>query len=477
MGLKKLLSQTAIYGVSTILSKFLNYLLTPYLTYMLVASVYGQISLMYAIIPFLNVIISMGLSTAYFKWAGKASCQTEINGIFTTILKFISILAVSFFVICTIFASPINNMLGYGKSWYVIVVAALVAVDNINMIGLSGLRQEGSAKKYTKINVTSVIINVVCCVVFYSLIPDTRSEAGWVLIANLIASLSSSVLLIGWVKRHIGITSISLLKEMLVFSIPLMVGGLMGISNDFIDKQLMRWMLPEDTALSSLGIYGAIAKIAALIMILRQIFTLGAEPFFLQRYSKEEFQKMNAAVLKYFLIIGILAVLFILLYIDYFLLIIDSEYRVGVDAAAPLLTAHLIMGLVISLSFWYKAAGKSMFVMKITIWGLLAVIIVAMLLIPKIGYMGAAYAQLASAAAMFISSYLYNQKYAKTPYEIGKIIFYSVLAVAIYYLSLALKVCLSEIGYDIIAFVLLVSYASTAALIEYKQLKREKRPL
>lgn len=472
MQLKSLLSQTAIYGVSLIVSKFLNYLLTPYLTRIMADCVYGQVQLMYAAIPFLNVILSMGLSTAYFRWAGKSTSDEEKDSIFATVLKFVSLVALGFFILSVIMAEPINSVFGYGKSWYVIVVGALVAIDNINTVGFSGLRQDRRASYYTIINVTNVVVNLTLCILFYSFIPDAKSEPGWVLIANLIASLVSTAMLAPWVIKHLGRTSNAILKSMLAFSVPLMLGGLMGISNDFIDRQFMKWLLPSQSAYASIGIYASIAKIAALIMILRQIFTLGAEPFFLQKYPKEEFQQMNATVLKFFLIIGLSAVLFILIYLDYFLLIVGEAFRVGAPAAAPLLAANLMAGLVINLSFWYKSEGRSTFAIKITVWGFVTVIVAAVVLIPMFDYMGAAYAQMASAAAMLISSYIYNQKYAKTPYEIRKIIVYTVSAVVIYYLTLKLKTVFDTGMYNIVAGLLLLGFVATAVAIEFKQLKR-----
>jgi len=455
-----------------IVSKFLNYLLTPYLTRVMADCVYGQVQLMYAAIPFLNVVLSMGLSTAYFRWAGKSESQQERNVLFTSVLKFVSLLALGFFILSVVLAGPIDTLFGYGKSWYVIVVGALVAVDNINSVGFSGLRQDRKASYYTIINVTNVIVNLTLCILFYSLIPNAATEPGWVLIANLCASLVSTAMLAPWVLKHIEKPDRVVLKSMLIFSVPLMLGGLMGISNDFIDRQFMKWLLPAQTAYASIGIYASIAKIAALIMILRQIFTLGAEPFFLQKYPKEEFLQMNAAVFKYFLIVGLSAVLVILLYLDYFLLIVGEGFRSGAPAAAPLLAANLMTGLVISLSFWYKAEGKSAFAIKITVWGFLTAIVAALILIPRFDYMGAACAQMLSAAAMLISSYLYNQKYSKTPYEIRKIILYCVSAVAIYYLSLAVKAVLATAMYNIVAGLMLLGFVATAALIELKQLKR-----
>lgn len=433
--IRSLASQTAIYGVSAILSKFLNFLLTPYLTRIMTSGTYGEVSLLYGMIPFVNVLLTMGLATAYFRWAAKAETPFEQKRIFTTLWTTVSLAALSFFALCTTFQLPISHVMGYGNNtWYLVVTAALIAVDNIASIPLAALRQQGRAGRYTMVNVTSVVVNVALCWALYTFIPDARQSAGWVLVANLAAStVSLAILLPTAAKLTARCFSPKLLKTIALYSFPLMLAGLMGVGSDFLDRQMLRWMLPADTGLAQVGIYGAVAKVAALMIIFRQIYTLGAEPFFLQNFSKDDFKRMNACALKFFTIAGIFALLGITFFADIFGMIIGPTFRSGMDIVPILLLANLLMGILVNLSFWYKVADKTHYAIYVTLGGFLTVIVGGYFLIPPYGYHGAAYSHLLGAVVMVLMSYIFNQVNYKVPYQMGRIGFYALLGIALYF--------------------------------------------
>lgn len=468
MNIKNLISQTAIYGISAILSKFLNYLLTPYLTRILAPEVYGEVSLLYGLIPFLNALLTMGMATAYFRWAARAETLGERQTIFTTLWGAVSGFAVLFFVVCLLFRNPLAEVMGYQHDpWLLVMTAVLVMIDNVAAIPLAAVRQQGRATRYTLVNVTSVVVNIMACWALYTFVPGAISSPRWVIVANIVASAVSFVILFVSVRPLIvRRMSMVLLKTVTRYSLPLMLAGIMGVGSDFLDRQMIRWMLPEEIAFQQLGIYGAVAKIAALMIIFRQIYTLGAEPFFLQKFDKEDFKRINAAALKFFYIAGMAVVLTITLFEEQFALIIGREYRQGMDVVPIMLIANLLMGVLVNLSFWYKMVDKTRYAAYMTVAGLATVVSVGYLLIPTYGYHGAAYAHLAAAAVMVVISYALNQAKYPIPYPIARIGFYTLVAGVIYGLNILMDNNLNATLAIFVKISLLLSFGLLAMSIE-----------
>lgn len=466
--LRKLFSETAIYGVSTTISKFLNYLLVPYLTRILGDDVYGEQSLYYALIPFANVLLTMGLTTGYFRFAAKCTSENEKRVLFSSVWTAVSILSVLFFVIVASFSDSIN----YGDvQWYMVVTAGLIMVDNINAMPLAALREQGRAARYTLINVTSVVINVIACWALYSLIPGATSQAGWVMVANLLASVISLFMLLpSALKMYVGKLSFAVLRTITIYSIPLMVAGVMGVASDFIDRQMLDIMLPNEVAKSQVGIYSAVTKIAALMVIFRQIYSLGAEPFFLQNFSREDFRRLNAAALKYFTIAGLTIFLVITLFEGPFGYILGSNFRGGMAIVPLLLLANLFSGILINLSFWYKQANMTNIAIWVTLVGVTLTIGLNYWLIPIYSYEGSAWARFVATLAMVIMSYILGQKYYKIPYDIKRISLYFCIAATIYIISRYTAALSIGLQYSA-NFLLILCYALLAIKLEWKKLK------
>lgn len=456
---KNLVSQTAVYGVSAIVSKFLNYMLTPYLTRLMSDEVYGQMSLLYAIIPFANVLLTMGMATAYFRWFNKAESLDQKKTIFTTIWGGVSIFAILFFALSFLFRNQITFAMEYGQSWYWVVTAALIMVDNIVSIPLANLRAQGRAKMYTVINVSSVLINVVVCWALYTFVPNATGVAGWVVVANLVASTVTLVMLLPSARKLICKTfSPKLFKEVAKFSIPLMFAGLMGVGSEFLDRQMLMWLLPSDVAYSEVGIYSAVAKIAALMIIFRQVYTLGAEPFFLQNFAKDDFKRLNAQALKYFTIFGLWVVLGIVFFSDLFAIIVGQNFRIGMGVVPILLITNLLMGVLVNLSFWYKVVDKTRYAIFVTGAGLFTAIVASYLLIPNFGYYGAAYAHLSASVVMVVLSYVFNQVNYKVDYDLKTIFYFVALAGASWFLAEQVALLSTWGGYFVKILLLLIFF-------------------
>lgn len=425
--LKKLFSQTAIYGLSATLAKFLNYLLTPYLTRVMTDSVYGEVSYYYSIIPFVNVVLTLGFTTGYFRFASQAQSELEQKRLFTTLWSQVSLLALVCCGVAAIFFPTIEVM----------VMLGLLVVDNVAAMPMALLRQQSRAIRYTIVQVSSVVVNVVLCYWFYSSIEGAANSPVWVLLANLVAScVGLLILLPSSLSMFTPRIDVKLLRRVAAYSLPLMLAGVMGIASDFIDRQMLRWLLPEDIAFAELGIYSAVAKLAALMVIFRQMYSLGAEPFFLQRFSKSDFSRLNAVALKYFLVVGIVIFLGITLFSDVFALILGSSFRVGMDLLPILLLANLLSGILVNLSFWYKAADRTSVAILVTLIGVVLTVVANLVLIPLIGSVGAAWARVVAGVAMVVASYLWSLKYYPIAFDFKAICLYLVLGGVIYVLSL-----------------------------------------
>lgn len=463
--LKKLASQTAVYGISAILSKFLNYLLTPYLTRVMSDSVYGQVNLLYGIIPFANVVLTMGLATGYFRYAAKCQTLGDKRQLFTTTWGAVTLMALLFGGVMAFCNGSLAEVMRLAPEC-IATMTALIVVDNIAAIPLAALREQGRAVYYTVVNVTGVVVNVTCCILLYTYIPDATENPLWVLVANLIASTVSLILLLPNAFKWLSTAfSSKLLRSIFTYSIPLMMAGIMGVSGDFIDRQLIYFMLPEDIAEAQLGIYTAVAKIAALLMIFRQIYALGAEPFFLQGFSKEDFRSANAAATKYFIVAGIAIYLVLSLFSREFAYIVGSDFRSGMGVLPLLLLANLFAGILVNLSFWYKAADKTRIAIYITGLGVVVTLAINLALIPSMGYHGAALARVVSMLLMVAVSYYLCQKYFPVPFDLKRIGFYFLLGGAIFGLSYATAL-LPSAGRITLNFLLLLIYLLTALKIE-----------
>ncbi len=441
MLLKKLAGQTAIYGISSIVARLLNYLLTPYLTYFMTQAQYGVVTDMYALAPFLLVLLTLGMDSGYFRFAGHAATQQEKDRIFATTWGAVSLAALLFLGITLLFNNDIAAIMRYGdRPSYVWLIASIITLDVITSIPFDRLRQEGRAAHFVVVRVISVLINIAFCVFFYSGLPRITSaglfpdptDPGYTLVANLIASGATLLILLpscGGIAPRI---DRQLLRKIFLYSLPLLISGIAGMGTQFIDRQMLKYLLPADTSLEALGIYGAITKIGVILYLFTQMYRMAAEPFFLASFKKEDFVRTNAEALKYFMIVSVAIFLGIELFADLFALFVGPEFREGMFILPVVLGSYVLSGVWLNLSFWYKQSGQTRFAIYVTGTGLLITLLANWLLVPRLGYYGSAWARFASEAAMVAVSYYLNRKYCPTPYDLRRIGLY-VLAGAVLY--------------------------------------------
>lgn len=478
--LRKLAGQTAIYGISSIVARLLNYLLTPYLTRIMTTSEYGVVTDMYALIPFALVVLTMGMETGYFRFAGKAETQAQKLNIFSTTWAAVSYIAIAFVSIVVLFNRDIAVAMDYGDHQsYVWIVALIIGLDVITSIPFARLREQGNAARFVAVRVISVVVNVSLCLFFYGALPSLAANsalfasiwnpqfgAGYVLVANLVASFVTLLILLPSCSGGIPRIDRKLFRTILLYSLPLLISGIAGTANEFIDRQMIKYLMPADMAMSALGIYGAVVKIGVVLLLFTQMYRMAAEPFFLARFSKEDFVRTNAEALKYFVIVSVGIFLMIALFSDLFALILGADFRQGIYILPVVLFANILSGIVLNLSFWYKQTGKTRFAIYVTGTGLVFTVVLNVLFVPWLGYFGAAWARLLCEASMVVVSFYLNRKYYPTPYNVKRIGEYFAVGLLIYGLSFYTDT-LSEIIKYFANLLLVISFGVYAA-------KREK---
>ena len=441
--LEKLAKQTAIYGISTILGRMLSYLLTPFYTRIFGVESYGIITDVYALIPFALVVLTMGMESSYFRFAAKAEAEggdveQRKRRLFATTWGVTSLASLLFFAVVVLFRNPISGLMGevyLANPLYVVTVGAIVMMDVVACIPFSRLREQGKALTFVFLKLFNIVLQVGLAVLFWAVgLFDSEFGVGWAFVANLVASVVTTVAVIVASGRMSWRIDKALLMLIFAYSLPLLLSGIAGTANEFIDRQLIKYLVPEG-ALAQLGIYGAITKIAVVMTLFTQMYRLAAEPFFLSNFRKEEFKEMNAAALKYFVVVSMFIFLAIALYRDLFALIVGRNFREGIHILPVVLGANILSGVWLNLSFWYKREERTRFAIYVTFVGLAVAVVASLVLVPRWGNYGAAWSRFAAEAAMVGVSYYLNRRYFPTPYNVGRMVEYVVLALALFFFS------------------------------------------
>jgi len=453
--LKKLAGQTVTYGLSSVVGRLLNYLLVPLYTRIFTTEQYGVVTEMYAYVAFLIVILTYGMETALFRFS---SISVDKNKVYSTTL--ISLIATSsiFIFLSAIFSQPIANWLRYpNHSEYITWFAIIVGLDALSAIPLAKLRELNKAKLFVKINLINIIVNIglnlfflIYCKNIYEQ-GDTSNflvnnfynpniGVGYVFISNLIASIVKTLLLYPYIIKIRLNFSPSLCKKMLLYSSPLLIAGLAGIINEVVDrimlKRLLMDTLGEKITLEQLGIYGACYKVSIIISIFIQAFRFAAEPFFFAQQKEKNAQKLYSDIMKYFVIVCSLIFIIIMMYIDVVMLFVGKDFREGVEVVPILLLANLCLGIYFNLSIWYKITGKTQYGAYMAMLGATITLALNYLWIPKIGYLGSAWATLICYSSMTIISYFLSQKHFPINYNLKRILGYIALSVGLYLVSI-----------------------------------------
>jgi O-antigen/teichoic acid export membrane protein len=439
------LGQTAVYGLSSIIGRLLNYLLVPLYTSVFAhTSDYGVVSELYAWVAFLVVLLTFGMETSFFRFLQDKEDKDKVflNGFLTVIG-----INVLFFLALLFFNQNIADLMLYSDHpEYIILLGAVVCVDAIAALPLAKLRAENKAKLFASIQFASIGVNIGLNLFLMLVIFDnSRPEEGilFILFANLIASLVKPVLLY---KHFLNLRlnfDLSLAKEMGVYAFPLVIAGFAGIVNETIDRILLKHILYDgNTALSlkyaesQVGIYSACYKLAMLVTILLQAYRYAAEPFFFGQMKNTERNKVYSKVMNIFVATVCLVFLVVSLNIDIFKYFIrNADYYEGLKVVPILLLANVFLGIYYNQSIWYKLSGQTKFGAYIAIAGAGITILVNIIFIPTYGYMASAWATLIVYAFQMVVSYMLGQKYYPIKYNLRKFGLYLGVALFFYFIA------------------------------------------
>lgn len=447
-GIKKLAGQTLWYGASSIAARFLNYLLTPYLTYKMATETYGDMSILYAAIPFLNVIFTYGLETAYFRYAKTKEEHQQVYNTATISLIFSTSVFTSLLVL---FNKPIAHLLRLdAHPEYITWCAFIIGFDALTTLAFAKLRYEERPRRFAMFRIANIILYMAGVFFFLSVCPrlygknpnsfihafyDPTNQVGYVIIANLIASAGTFLLLFKEFFSFQWKFDAKLWKEIILYASPLILAGFAGMINETFDRIMLGWWSTAPTLLekkSQVGIYSACYKLSILITLFVQAFRMSAEPFFFKQSQGQQPQKVYARVMKFFVIVICFMFLLVMLFLDIWKHFIDHHYWSGLKVVPILLLANMFLGIYYNLSIWYKLSNKTIAGAWITVIGAMITLVINYTLIPSFGYMACAWATFLCYGSMMVVSFIWGQKAYRVPYAWKKLTAYILISVALY---------------------------------------------
>ena len=429
--LTKLASQTAVYGLSSVVGRLLNYLLVPLYTRYFLPEEYGVVTEMYAYVAFLIIILTYGFETAFFRFSKK---EKNTKAVYNTALISLIVSSSVFIVLVFYGSSSIANFLGYGvEGRFIKWFALIVGLDAISAISFAKLRQEENAIRFTSIKLLGIFINV-CLNIYFIIYKELGIE--YIFISNLISSIITLLCLAPEMLQAQFKFDGILWKKMMAYALPLVVAGLAGMVNEAIDRVLLKHLLTNtQTATYELGLYGAFYKLSIIMILFVQTFRFAAEPFFFSQYSEGGSRRVYADIMKYFVIIMTIIFLLATIFYEFLISFLGSAYHDerGFVVVSILLLANLFLGIFFNLSVWYKLTDKTKYAAYLAMFGAIITLVLNGILIPKIGFEGSAWATLVCYFSMVMASYFLGKKHFPIPYEAKKIGAYLFSMLLIYF--------------------------------------------
>lgn len=456
--IKKFAGQTAIYGISTVIARFLNFFLTPIYVGLYSPKVYGIFSVMYSWASMLNALLAFGMETTYFRYLNKY--ENDKQKVYNNTFYTVSLIAFTFLLFSFLFVDDIAAWMQRGTVYdpdyarYIKYFIYILVADALAVIPFAKVRADGRPIRYSIIKFINILtfigLNLLFIFVFPMIIKEgwfgaeyltdwyREGWVGYVFISNLIASLITLLLLIPELLKLTFSYDISLLKEMLVYSLPVLIANISFIINENIDKVFLGQLLPADIAEQEVGIYAACYKIAVFLSIFINAFRLGAEPFFFSQAKNKNATETYARIMDYLVIAVSLIFVFLVANIEllkYFIKGKDAAeqalYWSGLRIVPILLFGYVSLGIYINLSIWYKLSDQTRYGLYISGIGAILTIVLNLIFIPKFGYMASAWISLTAYTLMMILSYIWGQRNYPIPYNLKKNIIYLVSSVCI----------------------------------------------
>jgi O-antigen/teichoic acid export membrane protein len=429
--LKSLVKETAIYGVSSIVGRFLNYLLVPIYTLTMPASSgsYGVITQMYAITALLLVLLTCGMETGFFRFANKAD-ENPIR-VYSTTLLTVGGISLSFLAICLLLLKPIAGVMGYAEHpWYLGMMMIVISMDAIQSIPFAYLRYQKKAIKFASLKMLFIISSILLNIIYFVLMKGTNVGA-----AFLINLICTSIVMLCFMPELCGFSYVldkKLMRRMLSYSFPIMILGIAGILNQVADRIIFPFVYPDRAeAEIQLGIYGATSKIAMIMAMAIQAFRFAYEPFVFGKSRESDNREMYAQAMKFFIIFALLGFIAVMFYLDILKYLIGRDYWEGLRVVPIVMAAEMFMGVYFNLSFWYKLTDDTRWGAYFSLTACVVVVVLNITLIPRFSYMACAWAGFSGYAVAMLLSYFVGQKRYPIAYDIKGIGGYVLCAAAL----------------------------------------------
>lgn len=498
--MKILAKETAIYGVSSIVGKFLNWLLVPLYTYVLQQqSDYGIVTNLYAWTALLLVILTYGMETGFFRFANKEGENSQT--VYSTSLIALFTTSLLFALACVIWRIPIANALGYPThSEFIALLGIVVAMDAFASIPFAYLRYKKRPLQFAILKLLFVFLNIALNLFFLVLCPKIQDwtiisswynpdyGVGYVFVANIIATAIQTLCLLPSIiegfrnepkaidQEPRTIFSWQLLRQMLRYSLPLLVLGVCGIMNQTLDRILFPFFYDGADAQAQLGIYGACFKIAMVMMMFTQAFRYAYEPFVFAKHKDKKSVEAYADAMKYYIIFSYMILLGMIFYLDLLKFIIAPSYWEGLKVVPVVLWTYIFQGVYFNLSFWYKLTDKTQWGAYFSIIGVVITFALQAIFVPRIGYIASASSSTVCYLVIMLLSYFVGRKHLEIPYDIRRIGIYTLIVVTLLagYYALAHFLPINEWTKMGIGTILLIIYCAIFYRLDGKALIKKK---
>ena len=435
--MKSLAKDTAIYGVSSIVGKFLNYLLVPLYTYVLKQTAdYGIVTNLYAWTALLLVILTYGMETGFFRFANREDyhAPTVYKTAFTTLL----LTSTLFALLVVVFRHPIANVMGYpDHSEFITMMAITVAIDAFACIPFAYLRQQKRPILFAALKLLFVLLNIAFNLLF--LIVLGKNDVFYVFLSNILATIIQTLVLLPFTLPKGGRFDANILHSMLRYSLPLLVLGVAGIMNQTLDRILFPYLYTGADAQAQLGIYGACFKVAMVMMMFTQAFRYAYEPFVFSKHKDRQSVEAYADAMKYYIIFSYLILLGVIFYLDIFRYIVSSAYWEGLKIVPVVLWTYVFQGIYFNLSFWYKLTDETKWGAYFSLIGLVITFVLQVVFVPIIGYWASCGSSLICYFCIMLISFFIGQKKAPIPYDLKRIGLYTMFTIALLAVYYALR--------------------------------------
>ena len=468
--LKSLAKDTVIYGMSSIVGRFLNYLLVPLYTAKMSAESggYGVVTNVYSYTALLMVILVYGMETTFFRYANKEGENAQ--RVYSTILTSLGVTSILFVAVVLAFLSPIAGAMGYAEHpEYIGVMAVVVAMDAFQSLPFAYLRYKNKALRFASLKLLFVVLNIGLNLLYFVVLPawyemcpdvvgcvyDPGVGVGYVFALNLVCTSVIMLCLVPELRGFKWEFDAGLMRKMLRFGMPILLLGIAGILNQTLDKILFPFVYDKADVNSQLGVYGAVSKIAMIMAMILQAFRYAYEPFVFGKSKEKDSRKTYALAMRYFVIFTLLAFLCVVAYLDIIKYIIAPDYWSGLKVVPIVMAAEIMMGVYFNLSFWYKLTDKTMWGAVFSGAGCLVLVAVNVIFVPRYGYMACAWGGVAGYGTAMLLSYFVGQKKYPIEYPVRDMLGYVALAAVMYVAMVMLSHC--EMWVQIVVNTLLVA--------------------